>query len=204
MAGMKELMQEYERARFSEDRRLDLHAEGPRAATERALQWIQSRAHETPGQELLLIVERPFRGDRPPSPVRAAVQTLLTELQGKLIDWWQPSAPGSIALRISREPSMRTRRVAAPLADTDEGRTSATAGFVRLPARDDIPSELLAEAERIVDLRIEREGLSDRIRDVLLREVWIEVQAAAMEFGTSFATALGAVRSNEIARIDFD
>src|SRR5688572_27101090 len=101
MAGMNDLMREYEQARFPADRRLDVHGEGPAVARERVLQWIQSWAHESPGLELLLIVDRVRRPGRPVSPVAKAVQTLLAELQGKLLDWWQPFAPGSIAVRVA-------------------------------------------------------------------------------------------------------
>jgi hypothetical protein len=62
VAGLHDLAREYEAQRFPPTRRLDLHAEGPQVARDRALHWIQSFAHEQPGAELLLIVER---GGRP-------------------------------------------------------------------------------------------------------------------------------------------
>jgi hypothetical protein len=189
MGGMKDLLRDYERARFPPERRLDLQGEGPRSARERALQWIQSRAHEAPGQELLLIVERGRAPGRPGSAVAVEVQRLLTELEGKLIDWWQPFAQGSLAIRIAAQPSMY--RASAPSAEpVGEGRTEETAGAARPSAREDIPPELLDLAQRTAELRIEREGFSIRILDVVLREVWIEAQALAMERRVSFEDAM--------------
>lgn len=203
MAGMKDLMREYERTRFPPDRRLDVHGEGPGVARDRALLWIQSRAHEQPGQELLLIVGRGGRPGRPPGAVEVAVRDLLADLQDRLIEWWQPFTPGSLALRIAREPRMappaRTRSAAA-----GEGRTEETAGVARPAPADDIPTELLPTARRTAELRIERESLSVRLADVVLREIWIEVQAAAMETGTTFASAMEDIHDRELARAAAD
>ena len=189
MAGMNDLMREYESKRFPIYRRLDLQGEGPRSARERALHWLQSRAHESPGEELLIIVDRGGRPGRPPSPVAAEVQKLLAELQGRLLEWWQPFAPGSYAVRLSLDPRIQ-RGYTAPSALTGDGRTEETAGAARPPADQDIPAELLDSARQIVDLRLEREGLTTRIANVVLREVWIEVQAAAMENGITFEKAM--------------
>lgn len=200
MAGLSDLMREYERTRFPAHRRLDLHGEGPQSARDRALHWIQSRAHEEPGEELLLIVERVVRPGKPPAPVAVAVRKLLTELEGRLIAWWQPFGPGSLALRLSTEPRMHPFESAAPPPE-GEGRTSATAGSARPQADEDIPPELLPSARRATDLRLEREGLSVRVHDVVLREIWIEVQAMAMERRIPFEAAMGLVLEQEEDRL---
>lgn len=197
MRGMNNLMRDYERARFPLDRRLDLHGEGPRVARERALHWIQSRAHEAPGQELLLIVSRSGRSGRIFSAVEVEVRRLLTELDGKLLAWWQPFAPGSLAVRIAEEPRMLPLPQ-APAPPEGDGRTPETAGAARPSPRDDIPSELMAELTRAAEARIEREGLSFRILDVVLREVWIEAQALAMEERISFEAASGELLRREL------
>jgi hypothetical protein len=199
MAGMKDLMREYERARFPQDRRLDLHGEGPAMARERARQWIQSRAHETPGEELLLIVERTSHPGRGPSALHVEVRKLLEELEGQLIEWWQPFAPGSIAVKISRSPRIVEPRKRSTLAN-EEGRTPETAGAARPPPHLDIPPELLAEATIAAETRIDREGLTIRVFDVVLREVWYEAQALAMEQRISFEAALVLIRAEEQAR----
>jgi hypothetical protein len=196
---MKNVMRDYERARFPQDRRLDVHGEGPKVARERALQWIQSRAHESPGQELLLIVERGRSAGRRATPVATSVQTLLDELQGRLIDWWQPFAPGSIAVRIAADPRME--RLETPhRVEAGDGRTAATAGAARPSPLLDIPDDLLATARRTAALRLEREGLTIRLEEVVLREVWIEVQTRAMDRRIAFAEALEEVYREEKAR----
>jgi hypothetical protein len=199
MAEMKDLMREYERARFPPERRLDIHGEGPRIARDRVLRWIQSRSHETPGAELLLIVGRGDRPGRQPGPVEAAVRSLLAELEGRLIEWWQPFAPGSLAVRIAADPRMTPIVPDRPVA-TGDGRTPETAGAARPSPAVDIPAELLETARRAADLRIEREGLSIRLVDVVLREVWIEAQARAMEVGTTFEAAIAEVYAGELGR----
>jgi hypothetical protein len=200
MPGFNELMREYERKRFPPERRLDLQGEGPRSARERSLHWIQSKAHEAPGADLLLIVERGVRPGRPPSPVAVEVQKLLEELDGRLIDWWQPFAPGSLALRTAVEPRMHLAPPRAVAREEGEGRTEETAGAAHPPAREDIPPELLEQVERTAELRIEREGHSIRLLDVVLREVWIEVQVEAMERRLSFEAALQRVREAEMKK----
>ncbi|HUE95893.1 MAG TPA: hypothetical protein VMN39_04510 [Longimicrobiaceae bacterium] len=200
MASLGELRREYERAHFPADRRLDLHGEAPRMARERALRWIQSRAHEAPGQELLLIVERAVQPGRRPSAVAEAIRELLTDLNGKLLAGWHPFGPGSVALRIADFPSILP--LMAPARSEGDGRTNATSGAARPPPEDDIPAELLELATRTAELRIEREGLSSRVLDVILREVWIEAQAAAMETRTSFAAGLERVHEAELDRMD--
>jgi hypothetical protein len=199
MAGMSDLMREYERARFPADRRLDVQGEGPRVARERALHWIRSRAHEAPGQELLLIAERGRRPGRGPGPVEAEMRKLLDELRGKLIDWWQPFTPGSLAMRIALDPRM-WRPIATSPEPPGDGRTEQTAGSARPSPHTDIPPELLATARQVAELRIEREGLSIRILDVILREVWIEAQAFAMDRRVTFATAFEQVLRDESER----
>lgn len=196
MAGMGDLHREYERARFPADRRLDVHGEGPAIARDRALRWIQSNAHETPGEELLLIVERGRRPGRPPSPVATAVTQLLAELEGKLIAWWQPFTPGTLALRLADVPSVLPRPNGQPQPEGD-GRTSETEGAARPEPHADIPDELLERVSRAAELRIEREGLSLRILDVVLREIWIEAQAIAMEERTTFDMAVDRILGAE-------
>lgn len=198
MTGLSDLMREYERARYPEDRRLDVHAEGPGVARDRALRWIQSHAHEAPGEDLLLIVERGARPGRQPGPVEIAVRELLGQLQGRLIDWWQPFAPGSLAVRVAVEPRMQVPNERA-VEPAGEGRTAETAGAARPHPAADIPAELLPMATRAAELRLERESLSIRLLDVVLREVWIEAQALAMEDRTSFADALARLRERESA-----
>lgn len=190
MAGLHDLAREYEARRFPAARQLDLHGDGPRAARDRALQWIQSYAHEEPGQEVLLIVERGQRPGRPATPVRQAVETLLDELGGKLVDWWQRFGQGSIAVRIAAEPTMRPFAAEEAPVEEGDGRTPETAGVALLALHHDIPDELLDLAERAAELRRTREGVSVRLMDTVLRRVWIEAQAEAMEQRVSWEAAL--------------
>jgi hypothetical protein len=199
MAGLRDLMKEYERSRFPADRRLDLQGEAPRQARERALRWIQSRAHEAPGEELLLILERGLRPGQPNGAATRAVEGLLREVEGKLIDWWQPFAPGSLALRVALQANVLPG-VEGWSPPADDGRTAETAGAALPPARADIPVELLGVAERAAELRREREGLSVRLLDVVLREVWNEAQALAMSERLSFGSALDRVLGTEARR----
>jgi hypothetical protein len=195
---MKDLMRQYERARFPADRRLDVHGEGPRAARDRVLHWIQSRAHETPGEELLLIVERGRTAGRRSNAVTGAIQELLETLTGRLIDWWQPFTPGSIAFRIARDPRMIPLPVSrAP--EPGDGRTVPTSGAARPSPLDDIPAELLGMARAATELRIFREGLTVRVEEIVLREIWIEAQATAMERRIGFAEGLETVLEAEKA-----
>lgn len=197
MAGMNELMREYERARFPLSRRLDVHGEGPAVARERALRWVQSRAHEAPGEELLLIVDRTPQPGRPPGAVERAVRDLLDELDGRLIDWWQAFTPGALALRIALEPTMFAAPPARPAEPEGDGRTEETAGAARPDPGADIPAELLPLAERAAELRIAREEHSFALMSVVLREVWIEAQALAMEQRLDFEEGLAAVVADE-------
>lgn len=199
MASMKDLMREYERVRYPADRRLDLHGEGPSVARDRALHWIQSRAHESPGEELLLIVERGSTRGRRPGAVAECVRKLLEELEGRLIEWWQPFAPGSYAVRIATDPRMAP--VQEPrVTDLDGGRTAETAGAARPSPLSDIPAALLGTARHAVELRLAREGLSVRLEEVVLREIWIDAQARAMEKRTSFELALEEILAEESLR----
>ena len=196
---MKDLMREYERARYPEDRRLDLHGEGPRVARERALQWIQSRAHEAPGQELLLILERGARAGRAPTPVTESVQQLLGELEGKLIDWWQPFTPGTIAVRVAHRPN-----VLPEPADRRPERSAEQPEWSDQAARAapllDIPPELQELARRAAELRLAREGFGMGLEAVILREIWIEAQALAMDRRITFEKALRRVHDEELRR----
>lgn len=199
MGGFGELAREYEARRFPPTRRLDLHGDGPGVARDRALRWIQSFAHEEPGSELLLIVERGHGRRRPPTPVRREVEKLLEGLEGRLIDWWQEFAEGSLALRVSDDPRMHPFAEPAP-PPPDEGRTPETAGAAMPPPEADIPEELLGLAERAAELRRDREGLSVGLLEVVLRRVWIEAQAEAMSREIGFGEALERILEAEQAR----
>lgn len=199
MADWRDLSREYEARRYPESRRLDLHGEGPAVARERALHWIQSHAHEAPGEELLLIVERGRRPGRPPGPVRKAVERLLVELQGRLVEWWQDFGTGALAVRIAEDPRMLPRIAAAP--PETEGRTPETAGAALLAVQQDIPEDLLELATRIAEVRRDREGISVGLLDVVLRRVWIEAQAEAMQERVGFDEALARLMERERVRV---
>ncbi|HST62916.1 MAG TPA: hypothetical protein VLK84_29685, partial [Longimicrobium sp.] len=77
---LNELSREYEARHFPPTRRLDLQGEGPETARQRALRYIQSFAHEQPGAELLLIVERGRKPGGRRGPIRTSVEALLDEL----------------------------------------------------------------------------------------------------------------------------
>jgi hypothetical protein len=200
VAGLHDLAREYEARRFPPTRRLDLHAEGPQVARERALHWIQSMAHERPGEELLLIVERGSRPGRPPGPVRRAVEKLLVELEGRLVEWWQEFAPGSLALRISVDPRMYALPT-PPVPPQGEGRTADTAGAATLALHHDVPDELLDLARRAAELRRVRETISVAMSEMVVRRVWIEAQAIAMQERVSFEEALGRILDDEQKRV---
>lgn len=197
---LNELSREYESRHFPLTRRLDLQGEGPETGRQRALRWIQSFAHEQPGTELLLIVERGRKPGGRKGPVRVAVEKLLDELKGGLIEWWQPFAEGSLAVRIAADPH---RWVAPPPRpdDPNEGRTDETAGRAYLDPEADVPEELLPLARRAAELRRTREGQAVGLMPVVLREIWIEAQAAAMTDRTTWETALLAIARREEARM---
>lgn len=201
MAGFGDLAREYEARRFPSRRRLDLQAEGPGTARERALRWIQSFAHEEPGQELLLILERGGRPGRPAGPVRRRVEALLRELEGRLIAWWQPFGEGTIAVRLHDDPRL-TPPGEEPPAMEGEGRTPETAGTALLALHHDIPDELLELAGRVAELRREREGLSVGLLGVVLRRVWIDAQADAMTHRTGFERSLEKLLAAERSALD--
>lgn len=201
MAGLPDLAREYEAQRFPPTRRLDLHAEGPRVARDRALHWIQSFAHEQPGAELLLIVERGARPGRAPGPVHREVVKLLDELSGTLIDWWQNFGSGSLALRVAAVPRMTATGASGPVPLAGEGRTPETAGAAPLALHHDIPGELLEVAGRAAEMRRVREGISVGLLDVVLRRVWIETQAAAMDERISVESALHRILEVEGRRV---
>jgi hypothetical protein len=202
MRDFRDLSREYEARRFPEARRLDLHGEGPAVARERALRWIQSYAHEEPGQELLLIVERGRGPGRPPSAVRRAVERLLAELQGRLVEWWQDFGTGGLALRIATHPQMSLPP--PPTERAGEGRTPETAGAALLDVQSDIPDDLLPLATRVAEARRDRESLSLGLMDVVLRRVWIEAQAEAMGERISFGQALERLMEDELRRRDLE
>lgn len=201
MVGFENLSREYEARRFPAMRRLDLHGEGPAVARDRALRWIQSFAHEEPGAELLLIVERGGRPGARPCPVRLSVEKLLREISGGLIEWWGPFASGSLAVRIAQEPRMvALQRPREPLPDKHDGRTPETAGAAQPAPSLDIPAELLPVANHVAELRRGREGLSVGLTEVVLRRVWIETQTIAMSERVGFETALDRLLAHERAR----
>lgn len=197
MAKLNELLREYEAHHFPPTRRLDVHGEGPVVARERTLRWIQSFAHEAPGSELLVVVERGARPGVRASPVRRSVEEMLQRLVGGLIDWWQPFGPGSLALRVSLDPRMAPPATPTAPEDENDGRTPETAGALLIEPDADIPDELLPLARRAAELRRTREELSLPLLDVLLRQIWIEAQAAAMSERISFESALDRVLQRE-------
>jgi hypothetical protein len=193
LTSLSELAREYEARHFPPTRRLDLQGEGPQTARDRALRWIQTFAHEQPGAELLLIVERGKRPGAKKGPVRTAVEQLLNELNGGLIEWWQPFAEGSLALRIARDPRrwIPSARPAGP--PKGEGRTPETSGEKYLAPQADVPPDLLPVAMRAAELRRMREGLSAAAHDVVLRGIWNEAQARAFSEHVTWAQALDEV-----------
>lgn len=190
MAHLNELFREYEARHFPPTRRLDLQGEGPATARDRTLRWVQMFAHEQPGAELLLVLERGRRVVTRKSAVRLAVEGLLAELTGKLVEWWQPFGPGTLAVRIASRPGMFHAEPREPAPHEGEGRTPETAGAAYLPPEADIPEELLPTARRAAELRRTREGLGVGLLEVVLKGIWIEAQADAMSEGVSFGAAL--------------
>lgn len=190
MVRWDDLAREYENRRFPLTRRLSLHGEGPGTAPDRALRWIQSYAHEEPGSELLLLLER-HTSDR---AVWRAVEHMLDRITPGLLAWWQPFSPGSIALRIADVPRLRhTPTAAAPPDDPLAGRTPETAGAAYLEPEADVPPILLPLANRAAELRREREGGSTGVAPLLLRRVWLEAQGMAMMEGITFEQALARI-----------
>lgn len=198
---LNDLARAYEARHFPPSRRLDLQGEGPDTARQRALRWIQSHAHEAPGSHLLLVVERGRKSGGRRGPIRAAVEALLDELSGGLIDWWQPFAEGSLALRVADDPRRWTAPVRGPDPDEGDGRTDETAGRRHLDPRDDVPPELLPLALRAAEIRREREGHPVGLTDVVLREVWLEVEALAMKEEMDWEAALHRTIAREQARL---
>ncbi|HEX2095635.1 MAG TPA: hypothetical protein VHG28_24775 [Longimicrobiaceae bacterium] len=197
MTHLNDLFREYEARHYPPTRRLDLQGEGPATARDRALRWIQMFAHEQPGADLLLVLERGRRhAPARKSPVRLAVEGVLNELSGKLVEWWQPFGPGSIALRVARDPAMFAPTPQRPQ-EKGDGRTPETAGAAYLHPEADIPDELLPLARRAAELRRTREHLSLSLMEVVLRGIWIEAQAAAMSEGASFEEALRRIVEDE-------
>src|SRR4051812_12916222 len=183
---LNELAREYEARHFPPTRRLDVQNEGPQTVRDRVLRWVQSFAHEQPGADLLLVVQR---GRHRKGPVLLEMEKLLDELTGGLIEWWQPFHEGSVALRIARDP----RRVAAarpPPKVQGEGRTPETAGARYLSPLADIPPKLLPIATRAAELRRTREGLAVQAGEVVLGGIWNDAQARAFTEGVSWERAL--------------
>ena len=201
LARLNELAREFEARHYPPTRRLDLQGEGPQTARERALRWIQGFAHEQPGVDLLLIVERGRKAHGRTGPIRAAVEKLLDELKGGLVEWWQPFAEGSLALRVAREPRRWGARAPEPEPDPHDGRTPETAGASYLAPSADIPEEVLPLARRVAELRRTREGLAVGLMDVVLRGVWIEAQAAAMSRRVDWEHALTEILREEQLRM---
>jgi hypothetical protein len=193
---LNELAREYEARHYPPTRRLDLQAEGPESARDRAMRWIQSFAHEEPGADLLLVVER-VRPGRGKGPVRLAVEALLNDLNGGLIEWWQPFADGSLALRVARDPRRFPAGPGKPKTPPGEGRTPETAGAGYLDPQADIPPGLLPVALRAAELRRSREGLAVSAANVVLRGIWNDVQARSFDEGVSWAQALNEVLEAE-------
>lgn len=200
MTHLNELFREYEARHYPPTRRLDLQGEGAATAADRTRRWIQMFAHEQPGADLLLVLERGRRREGRKSAVRLAVEGLLNDLSGKLVDWWQPFGPGSIALRIARDPGMFNAPRGEAVRDPGEGRTPETAGAAYLHPEADIPEDLLPTARRAAELRRTREGLAVSLMEVVLRGIWIEAQAAAMTEGLSFEEALRRIARAEEQR----
>lgn len=196
MPGFGDLAREYEAKRFPPTRQLDVHGEGPGAARDRVLRWIQSFAHEEPGVELLVVVERGRGRSRQPGPVRVAIEKLLRELEGRLIAWWQVFGDGSLAIRVAAEPRMWSEPQQPPR-PRDDGRTPETAGVGLLALTHDIPEDLLELAGRAAELRRTREGISVGMTDAVLRRIWIEAQADAMTRRVEFDEALERILAQE-------
>lgn len=198
---LNELARAYEARHFPPTRRLDLQGEGPETARARALRWIQSFAHEAPGTHLLLVVERGRKAGGRKGPVRAAVEQMLDELSGGLIDWWQPFAEGSLALRVADDPRRWAATARAPQPDPGDGRTDETAGRRHLDPRADVPPELLPLALRAAEIRRDRERHPVGLTDVVLREVWLEVEALAMQEEVDWEAALHRIIRREEERL---
>jgi hypothetical protein len=201
VAQWNELAREYEARRFPPTRRLDLAGEGPDTARRRALRWIQSFAHEQPGAELLLVVERTRRPGGRKGAVMAAVERLLADLSGRLVDGWSPFGEGSLAVRVAAEPTMLASEARPADPGGPEGRTPETAGAAYLDPEDDIPEELLPLARRAAELRRTREGLAVSLLPVVMRELWIQAQAIAMADRLTWEDALRAVMAAEETRL---
>jgi hypothetical protein len=199
LTRLNDLAREYEARHYPATRRLDLQGEGPDTARERALRWIQTFAHEEPGADLLLVVER-GRRDRRKGPVRISVEKLLEELRGGLVEWWQPFAEGSLALRVARDPRRWIPR-ARPVEPEGDGRTPETAGAAYVPAEDDIPADILPLARRVAEMRRTREGLGVSLLGVVMRQIWIDAQATAMSERVTFEEALRRTMREEEQRL---
>jgi hypothetical protein len=132
--------------------------------------------------------------------VRVSVEKLLEELLGGLVEWWQPFADGSLALRVARDP--RRWGAARAAQGAGGGRAhSETAGAAYVPAEDDIPEEILPLARRVAEMRRTREGLGVPLLGVVMRQLWIQAQATAMSERVSFEDALTRIMRDEERRL---
>jgi len=129
-----------------------------------------------------------------------SVEKLLEELLGGLVEWWQPFADGSLALRVARDPRRWGAR-GRPKAPEGDGRTPETAGAAYVPAEDDIPEEILPLARRVAEMRRTREGLGVPLLGVVMRQLWIQAQATAMSERVSFEDALTRIMRDEERRL---
>jgi hypothetical protein len=104
-------------------------------------------------------------------------------------------------VRVSALPRMDAGRPTGAAPMQGEGRTAETSGAAPLAMHHDIPAELLDVARLAAELRRVREGISVALLDVVLRRIWIETQAAAMEERIGFETALERILAHERERI---
>lgn len=88
----------------------------------------------------------------------------------------------------------------SPTPGDAEGRTTETAGAAPLSPEADIPPELLPLARQAAEMRRTRERLAVSLLDVVLREIWIEAQAAAMSRRIGWEAALREVAAAEALR----
>jgi broad specificity phosphatase PhoE len=190
MRHVHESPRAYEARHFPAAYRLDLHADGPQAARRRALRWIELMAHEHPGDEVLLVVERGGAVRREPGAVRLEVEALLDELDGALIDRWQRFGTDGVAVRISPDPDRFREPEAAAEPELPEGSEKPEP---MIDPTADIPAELRGLVRRGAELRRMREGHGVALMDTLMRRIWIAAQAAAMSGEGTVEHTLGAL-----------
>lgn len=194
MRHVHESTRAYEARHFPAAYRLDLHAEGPQGARRRALRWIELMAHEHPGDEVLMVVERGGQVRRESGPVRLEVEALLEELNGALIDGWQRFGTDGVAVRISRDPDRFREPEESTEPEVPEGRDKPEP---MIDPTGDIPRELQAMVRRGAELRRMREGHGVALMDTLMRRIWISAQAAAMSGEGTVESALATLVKGE-------